>query len=247
LRLKSSTSRISDLEWVRPVRQERSQRTLERLLDAAEIVILDKGFADAAVVDIARRAGCSVGTFYRRFRDKQTLLHALDERFAEEFRATMEEAVAPERWQGAPIAEILVGYLEFSLEQGRARAALQRAALVMSVRDAAFAERQTRLARDLHERLRDLLWARRGEIGHGEPALAIEFALEQLRTMLLARLNMSPLDSSLLSVSDAEFVSEALTSVCAYLELPPLGDSEEEEGDASPSRGAENAHRSPQE
>jgi AcrR family transcriptional regulator len=247
LPFKTVTSRISDLEWVRPVRQERSQRTLERLLDAAEIVIRDKGFADAAVVDIARRAGCSVGTFYRRFRDKQTLLHALDERFAEEFRATMEEAVAPERWRGAPIAEILAGYLEFSLEQGRARAALHRAALVMSVRDAAFAERQTRLAGDLHERLRDLLWARRGEIGHEEPAVAIEFALEQLRSMLLARLNMSPLDSSLLSVSDAEFVSEALTSVCAYLELPPLGDPEEETGDASPSRGAENVHRSPQE
>jgi AcrR family transcriptional regulator len=247
LRLKPATTRIEDLEWERPVRQERSQRTLERLLDAAEIIIRDKGFADASVGEIAREAGCSVGTFYRRFRDKQTLLHALDERFAEEFRATMEEAVAPERWRGAPIAEILAGYLAFSLEHGRARAALQRAALVMSLRDAAFAERQTRLARDLHERLRDLLWSRRDEIGHEEPAVAIEFALEQLRTMLLARLNMSPLDSSLLSVSDAEFVSEALTSVCAYLEMPPLGDPEEEEGDASPSRGVENPHRPPQE
>ena len=54
----------------------------------------------AAVADIAARAGCSVGTFYRRFRDKQALLHALDERFAEEFRATMQQAVAAERWEG---------------------------------------------------------------------------------------------------------------------------------------------------
>jgi AcrR family transcriptional regulator len=245
--VKTRTSRISDLKWVRPVRQERSQRTLERLLDAAEVVIRDKGFADAAVVDIARQAGCSVGTFYRRFRDKQGLLHALDERFAEEFRATMEDAVSPQRWEGAPIAEILAGYLEFSLEQGRERAAVQRAALVMSARDAAFAERQARLARDLHERLRDLLWERRDEIGHEEPAVAIEFALEQLRTLLLARLNLSPLDSSLLSVSDAEFVSEALSSVCAYLELPPLADSEEGEGGASPSRGGEDPNRPPQE
>ena len=210
---------------MRPVRQERSQRTLERLLDAAEVVIREKGFADAAVADIARRADCSVGTFYRRFRDKRALLHALDERFAEEFRATMQDAVARERWQGASIAEILAGYIEFSLEQGRTSAALQRAALVMSVRDAAFAERHMRLVRELHERLRELLWARRDKIGHPEPAVAIEFVLEQLRTMMAVRLNVSPLTSSLLSVSDARFMSEQLASVCAYLELPPLADS----------------------
>ena len=212
---------------MRPARQERSQRTLERLLDAAEVVIREKGFADATVADIARRADCSVGTFYRRFRDKRALLHALDERFAEEFRATMEEAVAPERWQGAPIVEILAGYIEFALKQGRTSAALQRAALVMSVRDATFAERHMRLVRELHERLRELLWARRDEIGHPEPTLAIEFVLEQLRTMLALRLNVSPLSSSLLSVSDAEFMSEQLTSVCAYLEVPPPTDPEE--------------------
>jgi AcrR family transcriptional regulator len=209
------------------VRQERSQRTLERLLDAAEAVIREKGFADAGVADIARRADCSVGTFYRRFRDKQALLHALDERFAEEFRATMQDAVARERWQGAPIAEILAGYIEFALKQGRTSASLQRAALVMSVRDAAFAERHMRLVRELHERLRGLLWERRDEIGRPEPAVAIEFVLEQLRTMLALRLNVSPLTSSLLSVSDARFVSEQLASVCAYLELPPPADPEE--------------------
>jgi AcrR family transcriptional regulator len=201
------------------VRQERSQRTLERLLDAAEGVIREKGFTDAAVADIASRADCSVGTFYRRFRDKRALLHALDERFAEEFRATMKEAVAPQRWRGAPIAEILAGYIEFSLKQGRSSAALQRAALLMSARDAAFAERHMRLVRELHERLRGLLWARRDEIGHPEPAIAIEFVLEQLRTMLVVRLNVSPLSSSLLSVSDARFVSEQLACVCAYLEI----------------------------
>ena len=212
---------------MRPARQERSQRTLERLLDAAEVVIREKGFADAGVADIARRADCSVGTFYRRFRDKRALLHALDERFAEEFRATMEEAVAPERWQGAPIVEILAGYIEFALKQGRTSASLQRAALVMSVRDAAFAERHMRLVRELHERLRGLLWERCDEIGRPEPAVAIEFVLEQLRTMLALRLNVSPLTSSLLSVSDARFVSEQLASVCAYLELPPPADPEE--------------------
>ncbi len=114
-RLKTHTSRIDDLRWARPAHQARSQRTLELLLDAAEAEIREKGYADASVSEIARRAGCSVGTVYRRFRDKTALLHALDERWGEAFRETMEDAVAPERWQGAPILELLTGYIEFTL------------------------------------------------------------------------------------------------------------------------------------
>jgi AcrR family transcriptional regulator len=220
LTVKSGIYRISDLEWVRPVRQERSQRTLQRLLDAAEAVIREKGFGEAAVAEIAARAGCSVGTFYRRFRDKQALLHALDERFAAEFRATMQRAVAEERWAGARIAEILGGYLEFSLEEGITRASLHRATLAMAARDQAFSERQLGLARELHERLRELLLARRDEIGHPQPEVAVEFVLEQLRAMLLARLDLRAVGPQLSTFSDNQFIGEALASACAYLQLP---------------------------
>jgi AcrR family transcriptional regulator len=205
---------------VRPVRQERSQRTLERLLDAAEGVIREKGFGEAAVAEIAARAGCSVGTFYRRFRDKQALLHALDERFAEKFRATMQRAVAPERWEGAPIAEILAGYLQFSLQEGISRASLHHATLSMATRDGAFTERQLGLARELHDRLRALLLARRDEIGHAQPEVAVEFVLEQLRAMLMARLDTHSVGPQLSELSDNHFIAEALASACAYLQLP---------------------------
>jgi len=60
------TSRIDGLKWAQPAHQERSQRTLERLLVAAAAEIRAKGYADASVSEIARRAGCAVGTVYRR-------------------------------------------------------------------------------------------------------------------------------------------------------------------------------------
>jgi len=219
--MKRHTSRVDDLKWAQPVHQERSQRTLERLLDAAEAVIRDKGYADASVTEIARRAGCSVGTVYRRFRDKTALFHALDERWGETFRATMEDAVASERWDGAQILEILTGYIEFSLGQGRERSELHRAAINMASRDTSFAERQRKLMTELHTRLRALLLARQHEIGHADPPRAIEFVLEQLRSMLMARLGANPLDKTLFATSDEEFIDQALTSVSAYLKLEP--------------------------
>ena len=67
----------SELRWIRPPQQARSQETLERLLDAAETLVAEKGFDDTPVAEVARRAGSSVGAFYTRFPDKDALLHAL--------------------------------------------------------------------------------------------------------------------------------------------------------------------------
>ena len=87
----------SDLRWVRPPRQARSQETLDRILDAAEALVAEKGFGDATVADIARRAESSVGAFYARFKDKEGLLYALYERYFEQANATAARSRIPIR------------------------------------------------------------------------------------------------------------------------------------------------------
>ena len=96
-----------ELEWVRPPRQARSQETLDRILDAAEALVAEKGFEDTPVAEIAQRAGSSVGAFYARFHDKDGLLHALYERYYEQAIATADAALDPARWEGARIAELI--------------------------------------------------------------------------------------------------------------------------------------------
>jgi AcrR family transcriptional regulator len=212
---------ISDLRWVRKARQPRSRRTFGLLLDAAEALIAEKGIDDTAVGDVAARAGCSVGALYHHFRDKHAVIQALLARMAEEFRDTMRAAVDPERWEGASIAEILEAYLEFSLEAGRERSGLQRAQLLLALRDPSAAAQLLELQHELGERLADLLRARRDEIGHADPERAIHFALEQLRSMLILRLEGAALGSRLESVGDADFVREAIVSVCSYMQILP--------------------------
>lgn len=182
-------------------------------------MIGEKGFEDAGVVEIAVRAGLSVGAVYQRFRDKHALIQALLDRGAMEFRATLEAAVDESRWEGASILEILDGYLTFTLREVRARLGLRRAQLGLALRDPAAGQRLVELHRELYLGLRALLLARRGEIGHPDPELAVSFALEQLRAMLLVRLEGALLYSSLTAVNDERFTSEALESVAAYLQL----------------------------
>ena len=55
-------------------KQKRSQKTLEKLLQALDDLLIDHYFEQIKVVDICKRAGVSVGNFYRRFKGKEDLL-----------------------------------------------------------------------------------------------------------------------------------------------------------------------------
>lgn len=68
--------------WARPAYQQRSRAQRDRLLKAGERVFAESGFWQAHVADIASRAGCSVGSFYRRFQDKEMFFFALQEDMA---------------------------------------------------------------------------------------------------------------------------------------------------------------------
>jgi AcrR family transcriptional regulator len=214
---------IKDLRWVRPSRQTRSRKTQEGLLDAAEELFSEKGLDATSVADIAQHAGSSVGAVYHHFRDKNALLFALLERSGEEYRATTREAVEPARWEGASIVDILRGYLEFSLEVARTRPGLGRAILEAVLREPGLREQQRELNGELMARLNELLRARRSEIGHPDPELAIGFVLDQQSSMLKARIDGLTLRPQLADRNDDEFVGEAVRSACAYLQMDPQG------------------------
>lgn len=62
--------------------EQRRQRTRERLLDAAERVVADKGLQNASIEEFVAAAGVSRGTFYNYFPTATDLLAALNVRVA---------------------------------------------------------------------------------------------------------------------------------------------------------------------
>lgn len=165
-------------EWVRPPRQTRSQESLERILDAAEEVVAAKGFDQATVAEIVRRARSSVGVFYARFGEKESLLRCLHDRFCSEAFATTNAVLDPERWHGVSCSEILTDTLPFLVEVYRRRRGLIRVFIVRASSDHAFSDRWGTVNDHLTEKLRELLLARRDEIGHPDAAMAIDFGLQ---------------------------------------------------------------------
>lgn len=199
---------VATIQWVRPPLQSRSQETLDRLLDAAEAVLAEKGFDQATVAEIAARAQSSVGAFYSRFHDKESLLRLLHDRFCEEAMATADTALEPQRWAGASVAEILAGLVPFLVQTYDERRGLMRAFIVRSGHDVNFLETGARLGLHIAERLERLLLARRDEIAHPDPSLAIRFGL---------RLAMHYLDQSAIFAGVPQFVQLDVEQLSAEL------------------------------
>ena len=85
---------LTGVDGVMPANQARSREAQARLLKAGEGVFAKKGYDEAHVGDIAAAAGCSIGSFYRRFRDKESLFRALHLQFAHRIERNMERFLA---------------------------------------------------------------------------------------------------------------------------------------------------------
>ena len=72
----------------RPLRVD-AERNRQRIVDAAKSLFAERG-VDVSVEDIAAAAGVGIGTFYRRFPDREALIEAV-------FAAKLERATASAR------------------------------------------------------------------------------------------------------------------------------------------------------
>jgi AcrR family transcriptional regulator len=205
------------LHWVRPPKQARSQETLDRILDAAEALVAEKGFADTPVSEIVRRAGSSVGAFYTLVPDKDALLHGLYERYLEQATATADDALDPARWDGAGIALVLDEVVRFLVEIYREQRGLIRAFVVRNHTDPTFQARRERLSHYVNARLTALLLARRDEIAHPDPERAAAFGLTLVFSTLDNVMLFGEMRSGTLALSDADLAAELTRAYLAYL------------------------------
>jgi AcrR family transcriptional regulator len=205
------------LQWVRAPQQARTHATLGKMLDSAEALLAESSWDAVSVSQIARRAGSSVGAFYRRFKDKDGLLHAMHERFVDEAMATAETALDPLRWADASLAELCEELFGFVVQVLRERHGLDRAAYERALFDDIFAERSARLTKFVMTKLAELLLARRHEITHPEPEVAVDVSLRQAFSLITETCTVRMNDFGLLELDDAKLVREMTRALTSYL------------------------------
>ncbi|HEX7669666.1 MAG TPA: helix-turn-helix domain-containing protein [Polyangiaceae bacterium] len=208
---------LTPLHWVRPPRQVRSQKTLERVLDAAEEVIAERGVTALTVAEVVRRAGSSVGAFYARFQDKDSLLATLHERSCSEALATAELALHPARWGSKDLRVIVSEVVRFTVSLCEERRGLLLAFIALAAADPAYAERRANLESQIAALLYEFLRAREREVSHPDLRTAAHVAIRMMLATaeygaLIRR--QSPGEPEL---SDDRIATELARAVLSYL------------------------------
>ena len=210
---------ISDLHWRRAGQQTRSEKTQNALLNAAETLILERGTKGTSVADIAALAGCSIGSVYHHFKDKEALYYALFHRMTSEFDVYARELIAPARWTGASILDILRTYVELALNPHEERDSYKAAAKLVAVDYPELQAHYAEIQAIANHGLKDLWLARAEEITHPDPERAIEFLIEQVSASLQQRLSCQPGNPDTKQVADMQFIDETLRLASVYLGL----------------------------
>lgn len=110
---------------------ERALKQRERILEAARLCFLKRGFHAASIADIAQEAEMSPGLMYRYFANKHAIIKAIIERQLESGRRQLEEIKSPadlvqgilnaiERWRSGSADQMNAPlFLEISAEATR--------------------------------------------------------------------------------------------------------------------------------
>jgi AcrR family transcriptional regulator len=185
----SKVDSVDHIEGVLPVIQARSRDARDRLLTAGERVFAKVGYDAAHVNDIAQAAGCSVGSFYRRFRDKEAFFQALHHRFTERNLENAERFFAMPQWQSEPTSVLVRTLIESTAQvmkrnHGFFRALFQRS---LAGAGADYWPRMRAGTKKQGELLAAFLRAR-GEGKHESLTEACIFALRSVDGVLVHRL-----------------------------------------------------------
>jgi len=208
---------VVQLQTVTGPKQARSERTLQRLLDAAQELIKEKGHAAVSIPEIARRARSSVGGFYARFRDKNELLRALEERHFIELEQRVEALADARRWVNAPTVAIVEAAVAELVTVTRERRQMIAAFLVRAIEDPVIREGGLRFRRRVEQRLSALLLPRRAEMSHPDPALAIDLAIQTAFALMQQHVLIEETQVGGRRLSDDELRRELATMFLRYV------------------------------
>ena len=203
-------------------KQRRSQETLDRLLNATRELLEETVFEDLTIQQIATRAGCSVGTFYGRFENKDAILPRLLEMHYEEMERNVETVFADTAWNDAPLDKRVGLVVDHLASIAQRQPGLIRTLVLRNYQRPESIPTSIRTAAQrVLSRLYDFLLECRSEMKHPDEKNAVQVGLLMVVAALRERLVLiGATHSTALSTSNAILIGELKHALLAYLTTP---------------------------
>lgn len=210
---------------LRPPKQARSRRTLDRICRASLELMEEGGVESATVAAIVERAETSVGSFYARFSGKDDLIRYLQDRIWAEAGNRWDAALAEKDWGALSIESVVEGVVALLLRSFRADYH-QREVLGRERRqDEEGARRVFEFHQHILATVTPLFLAHREEITHPDPEWAIRlgyrFAVGAIREILELEEAVGVVDGA---ASADGIVPELARAWIAYLGAGGMGE-----------------------
>lgn len=162
--------------------QARSRESTRRLLQAAAVVLAQRGVEGTTIPRIAKQAGLTPGAVYRRFADKDALIEAMILGIVERSDENLRTLVTPAMARLVALPALVDLLIEGMLVSYRSSPGLLRALRQFAQAHARprFVAKVRRIEMRSLRYAVDVLLERRREIRHPEPERALFFAVAML-------------------------------------------------------------------
>lgn len=161
----------------REPKQGRSRASFERMLAAATDLLMERGNDDFALTDVAKRGKVSIGSIYCRFDSKDDLIQVVQHRFIDRMILEQTEMVARMTAKAGDLDSLVRAFVEELAEFLKRNAPVMRPMMQRAASDPVVSALGRRGYQDLADKVQTALLARREEIGHTLPELAIDTIL----------------------------------------------------------------------
>ena len=201
----------------RPPQQRRSQESLERILDAAESLIRERGFDSMTIAELVKLSGSSVGSLYARFRNKRGLLQAVQVRYHSRVESAIAAEFSGDRPRGERLEDAVRRIVRVLCDYLLGEPELFRAFILQAVFDARVRAQGERANSQRRDRVVEVILANRVEIGHPDPELAARWVYTMCMAILRERMIFGERAELSGAVSDATMVAELTRTAISYL------------------------------
>ncbi len=115
------------MSGVRPPQQDRGRASLDRLLDAAEAILAERGLEGLSISALSARSGISNGGIYWRVDSLEALTGAVHQRLMDRMAHEHDAYDDPDRWIGLDVAAFVSQSVRIEAEVARRHAGSLRA------------------------------------------------------------------------------------------------------------------------
>ena len=202
-----------------PPRQRRSRETLDRLLDAAEEVIREEGIAGLTITKVVQKSGSSVGAFYRRFPNRDTLIDALQKRNHARAEQAYDAQLANLDIENSSLEVLLEDLLFLRADMALRDISLVHAFVVEGAVKPTFQAEGRRFYAHCRATMHQVLLSHREVIGHPEPEVAAEVVCRSWLALVeqIAIYGESPFDTPARTADSRILVREFCRAMASYL------------------------------